>query len=65
MTEVRRIPPAEARQKATSGKALLVCAYESETLCQRNHPEGGISLAELAARLPALDKEDEIIFYCV
>ncbi|HYS42752.1 MAG TPA: ArsR family transcriptional regulator [Geobacteraceae bacterium] len=65
MTEVRRITPAEARQKVTSGKALFVCAYESEALCQRNHPEGGIPLADFTARLPSLGKEQEIIFYCV
>ena len=56
---------AEARQKVTSGKALLVCAYESEALCRRNHPEGGLSLADFMARVPSLDKEQELIFYCV
>jgi hypothetical protein len=64
MTEVRRIVPAEARRKVSSGEALLVCAYESEALCRRNRLEGGISLAEFTARLPSLDKEQEIIFYC-
>lgn len=65
MTEVKRTTPEEARQKVTSGKALLVCAYETEALCQRNHPEGGLSLTDFTARLPSLDKEQEIIFYCV
>ena len=65
MTEVRRITPAEARQKVTSGKALFVCAYESEALCKRNHPEGGIPLADFTSRLPSLGKEQEIIFFCV
>ena len=64
MIDVRRIVPEEARQKVTSGEALFVCAYESETLCRRNHLEGGISLAEFTARLPSLAKEQEIIFYC-
>lgn len=64
MTDVKRIPPAEARQKVTSGKALLVCAYESETLFRRNRLEGGLSLAEFAVRLPSLGREQEIIFYC-
>lgn len=64
MTEVRRITPAEARQKVVSGKALFVCAYESDALFRRNHLEGGLSLAEFTARLPFLDKEQEIIFYC-
>jgi rhodanese-related sulfurtransferase len=65
MPEVRRITPAEARQKVASGTALFVCAYESEALCRRNHPEGGIPLAEFTELLPSLDKEREIIFYCV
>lgn len=65
MSDVKRITPAEARQKVTSGEALFVCAYESEALCRRNHPEGGISQAEFTARLPSLDREQEIIFYCV
>ncbi len=64
MTEVRRIAPAEARQKVVRGDALFVCAYESESLCRRNHLEGGISLAEFTALLPTLDKGQEIIFYC-
>ena len=65
MTEVRRIMPADAWQKVTSGKALFVCAYESEALCRRNHPESGLPLAEFTELLPSLSKGQEIIFYCV
>ena len=64
MTEIRRVPPAEVRQKLTSGAALLVCAYESEALCRRNRLEGGLLLEEFKARLPSLNSEQEIIFYC-
>lgn len=64
MPEAKRITPAEARRKAQSGEALLVCAYESEELCRRMRLEGSISLGELQARLPGLGKDQEIIFYC-
>lgn len=63
MAEVKRISPAEARQKVSSGTPF-VCAYESEQLFQRNHLEGAISLQEFQSRLPSLDKKQEIIFYC-
>ncbi len=59
-----RIPPLEAYQKAKSGKALLVCAYEDETICEVMHLEGSIFLQELEAKLPTLPKDQEIIFYC-
>ena len=63
MTDVRRISPAEARQRVSAG-ALFVCAYESENLFQRNHLEGAMSLQEFQSRLPSLGKNKEIIFYC-
>lgn len=59
-----RIPPLEAYQKAKSGKALLVCAYEDETICEVMHLEGSIFLQQLEAKLPTLPKSQEIIFYC-
>ncbi len=63
MAEVRRISPAEARQRVSAG-ALFVCAYESENLFRHNHLEGAISLQEFESRLPSLAKDQEIIFYC-
>ncbi len=59
-----RIPPLEAYQKAKSGKALLVCAYEDETICEVMHLEGAIFLQDLEAKLPTLPNDQEIIFYC-
>jgi len=59
-----RVPPLEAYQKAKSGKALLVCAYEDETICEVMHLEGAIFLQQLKAKLPTLPKDQEIIFYC-
>ena len=59
-----RVPPLEAYQKAKSGKALLVCAYEDETICEVMHLEGAIFLQQLKAKLPTLPRDQEIIFYC-
>ncbi len=64
MADVKRITPAEARRKVQGGEALFVCAYESEELCRKMRLEGSISLGELQARLPALGKDQEIIFFC-
>jgi hypothetical protein len=63
MPEVKRIGPAEVRQRLSAG-ALFVCAYEGEQLFKRNHLEGAMSLQEFQSRLPSLDKNQEIILYC-
>ena len=63
MAEVKRIMPAQARQKASAG-VPLVCGYESDQLFQKNHLEGAISLQEFQSRLPSMDKNQEFIFYC-
>ena len=64
MSEPTRISPAEARQKVVSGRALLVCAYEDPEKFNKNHLKGALSFSQLLAKLPALDKRQEIIFYC-
>ncbi len=64
MADVKRVKPEEARQKAQSGEALLVCAYDSEEMCERLRLNGALTLAELKARLPGMSKEQEIVFYC-
>lgn len=64
MQEPVRISPQEARQKTTSGSALLVCAYDNEEKCSNNHLQGAIFLSEFQSRLPSLPKDQEIIFYC-
>jgi hypothetical protein len=63
MTEPTRIPAEEARRKVTSGEAMLVCAYEDEEKFRKMHLQDAISLQEFKTRLPALSKEQEIIFY--
>lgn len=64
MGEVARSTVAEARRKVEEGKAVLICAYESEDVCKGMMLEGGMSLAQLRERLPSLDKGQELIFYC-
>ena len=64
MPESIRISVEEARQKANSGAALLVCAYDDDEKFRNNHLLGAISLGEFRAKLPSLSAEQEIIFYC-
>lgn len=64
MAEVRRISPEDARRKVTSGKALFVCAYDSEEMCGRMRLEGSTTMGELQSRLRDVGKDQEIIFYC-
>ena len=64
MADSVRVSPKEAREKTTSGSALLVCAYDSEDKFRANHLEGAISMSDFRENLPSLSKEKEIIFYC-
>jgi rhodanese-related sulfurtransferase len=64
MSEPVQISPQEARQKFTSGQALLVCAYDDADKFKANHLEGALSFSQLRSRLPELAKNQEIIFYC-
>jgi rhodanese-related sulfurtransferase len=64
MAEAIRITPEETFQKLRAGKALLVCAYDSEEQFRTLHLDSAISLAEFRARLPSLSKNQEIVFYC-
>ena len=64
MAEVSRITPEETFQKLQAGKALLVCAYDSDEQFNNLQLEGAISFPELRAKLPALPKDQEIILYC-
>ena len=64
MTEPIRIPPQEVQKKLQSGSALLVCGYDNPEKFKENQLQGGISYEEFTSRLPALSKDQEIIFYC-
>jgi hypothetical protein len=64
MTDPMKISAAEAHERASSGKALLVCAYRDEEACRKVQLEGSISLARLESKRAGLPKDQEIIFYC-
>lgn len=64
MTDPIRISVEEARQKASAGSALLVCAYDDDEKFKNNHLQGAISLKDFRAQLPSLSTEQQIIFYC-
>jgi len=62
--EAAKITPEEAYSKVKSGNALLVCAYNDDEAFKKNKLEGAISYGDFAARIPALSRDQEIIFYC-
>ncbi len=64
MAEVQRISVQEARRKATSNQALLVCAYDDEAKYSKINLKGSISFSSFQSGLPSLPKNQEIIFYC-
>jgi rhodanese-related sulfurtransferase len=64
MADAIRIAPEEARKKVISGTALFVCAYDDEKKFKQFHPAGAIPLSEFRSKLPFLNKDHEIIFYC-
>lgn len=61
---VERIDSMTAHELVQSGKALLVCAYDSEEKFRGNQLEGAISFFELEARKSRIPKDKEIVFYC-
>ena len=64
MAKVSRITPEETYQRLQAGDALLVCAYDSEEQFRSLQLEGAISFSEFRAKLTALSKDQEIVFYC-
>ena len=64
MAAPNRISAQQARSKTLNAEALLVCAYEDAEKFVENNLQGAIPLSEFKSRLPALSREQEIIFYC-
>jgi rhodanese-related sulfurtransferase len=64
MPEILRVAPQEARESVASGRAILVCAYDSDQKFRAMRLEGAIPLTELMSRLPSLGKDQEIVCYC-
>jgi len=63
MADIERISVQEARRKVKANEALLVCAYDDDEKYQKVNLEGSISLGAFQARLAALPKTKEVIFY--
>jgi hypothetical protein len=59
MAKELRIAPEETFQKQRAGKALLVCAYDSEEQFRNLQLDGAISFSEFRAKLPYLSKDQE------
>ncbi len=64
MATVERISAEDARRAVTSGRALLVCAYEDDAKCRQMALDGAISLSEFKSQEGGLGTEREIVFYC-
>jgi hypothetical protein len=64
MDDPVRIKPKEVADSIKTGRALLVCAYDSDERFDMFHLDGAIPLSEFESRLPSLLKEQELIFYC-
>ncbi len=54
----------QAHKDVESGKALLVCAYESDEKFNNNALKAAISLKDFQQKEKGLAKDKEIIFYC-
>ena len=64
MAEVSRLSAQEIGEEVKTGATLLVCAYSDDRKFEANHLDGAIPLSEFKVRLPDLDKDTRIVFYC-
>lgn len=64
MAKVNRVSAREIREEVITGEALLVCAYDDGEKFKKNHLEGAIPLSEFKARVPDLESDTKIVFYC-
>ena len=64
MSEPERVAVQDVYRKVNAGTALLVCAYDNDEKFRDVHLEGAISLADFKSRVPSLEREQEIFFYC-
>ena len=63
--QVRRITPAEVRQKLKSGRRVyLVCAYDDEEKCRQLRLDDALTLGEFQRRFDTINPDDELVFYC-
>ena len=64
MSAPERVAAEEVYRQVSAGEALLVCAYDDDDKFRNVHLKGAVSLAEFKNRLPGLDKDQSIFFYC-
>ena len=58
-----KVSPQEAYEKVISGAAILVCAYGDDAKFRTVRLEMAIPFSEFMKKVPALSKDQEIIFY--
>ncbi len=58
-----RISAQEARRRAESGQALLVCAYDDEQKCRDAGVTGSLTHRDFLAQLASIPRTREIIFF--
>jgi hypothetical protein len=63
MAAPKRMSPQEVREHVQAGKALLICAYESDEKFQETALDGAVSFSEYQRRMPSLSPQTEIVFY--
>ncbi len=63
-SDVPRVSVEETRRRVDAGKAMLVCGYEPDEKFRKFHLEGALSLHQFRTKLPTLNENQEIIFYC-
>ncbi len=61
---IERVDPAVVHERVSQGDALLVCAYESDIAFRAARLDGAITMQEFRSRVPVLQPQQEIIFYC-
>ena len=59
-----RIAVMEAREQVVQGRAILVCAYDSDETFNKIRLQGAIPLSTFKNQLTSIEKEQMIIFYC-
>ena len=64
LIDAPRISPQDTYRQVTSGQAILVCAFENEKTCSTMMIERAITLKAFESRLPGINKDRPIIFYC-
>ena len=63
MSDIERVSAEAVREKVTSEKALLVCAYDDDGKYGRMNLEGSVSLSKFKSEISGTPKEREIFFY--